>query len=133
MQHLITIRRTWLALLAAYVSLIFFVSSRPYLHAPGPEFDFKDKLAHAGEYFVLALLASRALRPARVTSRLVEILFVVAIGASIAAADELFQGTVPGRMTDIGDWAADVAGLALGAALAHRRRSGHKARTSVKP
>lgn len=107
----------WGVLGVAYVALIFFVSSRPYLHAPGPEFDMKDKVAHCLEYSILgALLASSFLR--RATRELVvTFLLVVAIGAGIAAADEMFQGTVPGRQRDVADWIADVTGIALASGL----------------
>jgi VanZ family protein len=99
----------------AYVALIFFLSSRPYLHAPGPDFDMKDKIVHALEYAVLGTLLGRAFRGAAgPRSPAVAFLLVLAIGASIAAADEVFQGTVPGRMRDVTDWLADVAGLAMG-------------------
>jgi VanZ family protein len=126
MRPPLSIRRAWLALLAAYVALIFFASSQPYLHAPGPDFDLKDKMIHAAEYFVLAWIAARALVPVRAPGRLVGVLFIVALGATIAAADELYQGTVPGRMTDVNDWIADVAGLTLGAALAQWRLRARK-------
>ena len=113
----ISVRREWLLLTALYVTLIFFVSSRPYLHAPGPDFPLKDKLAHCTEYFVLGWLMARAIRPVRTPSRLILVLWFVALGAGIAAGDELFQGTVAGRMTDIRDWTADVIGLSIGATL----------------
>lgn len=105
------LHRRWLLVAAAYLALIFFVSSRPYLRPLGPEFQMKDKLAHAVEYGLLGWFMSRALRPARRLPLVVEVLWFVAVGAGIAALDELFQGTVPGRVTDPGDWLADVTGL----------------------
>ncbi|HET6350117.1 MAG TPA: VanZ family protein [Candidatus Krumholzibacteria bacterium] len=118
------IRGSWLFLSALYVGLIFFVSSRPYLRPPGPEFALKDKLAHCTEYGVLGWLLSRALRPARTIPPALEVLWFVALGAGIAGLDELFQGTVAGRVMDIKDWMADVTGLMLGASLSlwHARR-----------
>jgi VanZ family protein len=125
MQPSISIRRAWLAGTVAYVMLVFLASSRPYFYPPGPDFVLKDKFVHALEYGVLAWLMSRALRPARTPSALVAVLFVVAVGALIGAADELFQGTVPGRVTDLYDWVADVVGLLLAASVLawHRRRT----------
>ena len=107
-----------------YVGLIFFGSSRPYLRAPGPDFALKDKLAHCTEYGVLGWFVSRALRPGREVPRGIEILWFVALGAGIAGLDELFQGTVAGRVTDIRDWTADVTGVTIGAGLSvlHARR-----------
>lgn len=112
------IRRPWLLVSAMYVALIFFASSRPYLHAPGPDFQFKDKLAHAVEYGLLGWLMARTARPTRQLHPAIEVLWFVALGAGIAGFDELFQGTVPGRMTDVTDWIADVIGLLLGTTLA---------------
>lgn len=111
------VRPSWLLVFAMYVGLIFFASSRPYLRAPGPDFQMKDKLAHAVEYGVLGWLMSRAARPVRAVPVVVEVLWFVALGAGIAGLDELFQGTVPGRMTDVTDWFADVTGLLIGATL----------------
>jgi len=112
------IRRSWLWVSVMYLALIFFVSSRPYLHAPGPDFQFKDKLAHGVEYGLLGWLMSRTLRPTRRVPAAIEVLWFVALGAGIAGLDESFQGTVPGRLTDVTDWIADVAGLIAGTTLA---------------
>jgi VanZ family protein len=121
------VRLPWLALSAMYVGLIFFASSRPYLRAPGPDFALKDKLAHCTEYGILGWLVSRALRPGRDVPRAVEVLWFVALGAGVAGLDELFQGSVAGRVSDIRDWVADVTGLAIGAStsvlLARRKRA----------
>jgi VanZ family protein len=118
-------RRPWLLVIALYVALIFFASSRPYLHAPGPDFQMKDKLAHALEYGLLGWFMSRAARPLRPVPLAVEVLWFVALGAGIAGLDELFQGTVPGRLTDVTDWMADVTGLLVGTTIAatHARRT----------
>lgn len=114
----------WGVVAAAYVALIFFASSRPFFYPPGPDFSMKDKLAHFLEYAVLGLLLARAFGRGALRSFAVAFLLVLAIGAGIAAADEMFQGTVPGRKRDIADWMADVSGIAAGAGvvLARRRR-----------
>jgi VanZ family protein len=111
------VRRRWLAAALVYVALIFFVSSRPYLRSPGPEFDMKDKLAHALEYGILTALLWRALAPVLGGDRLTAALALVAVAATLAAADEVFQGTVPGRLTDLHDWLADVSGAAVAATV----------------
>jgi VanZ family protein len=108
--------RAWAVLAVAYVGLIFFVSSRPYLQAPGPEFAMKDKLAHASEYAILGALLARLLAGRGLRPLVISLLMVAAIGASVAAADEMFQGTVPGRQRDPADWIADVCGVTAGAA-----------------
>ena len=118
------IRGRWLVLCALYVGVIFFGSSRPYLRVPGPEFDLKDKMAHCTEYGILGWLVSRALRPSRPLPAALEVMWFAAIGAGIAALDETFQGTIPGRTKDIWDWTADVTGLTIGSTLSilHARR-----------
>jgi VanZ family protein len=107
----------WIVLAIAYVALIFFVSSRPYLQAPGPNFEMKDKLAHVTEYAILGLLVTRALGRGMSPSRVVTVFFVIAVCATIAGVDEFFQGTVPGRNKDVMDWLADVGGVTIGASL----------------
>jgi VanZ family protein len=107
-----------------YVGLIFFGSSRPYLSPPGPDFPNKDKVAHCTEYGILGWLLSRALRPTRPVPAAVEVLWFVALSAGIAGLDETFQGTIAGRVKDIHDWMADVAGVTIGATISvlHARR-----------
>ena len=119
----------WLIVLAAYVALIFFVSSRPYLVPPGPQFTMKDKLAHLVEYSILGALLYRILSVRVARPRLVALFLVFAVAGTIAAADEMFQGTVPGRQRDITDWIADVTGATLVGAgttmwLTRRRAAG---------
>lgn len=101
-------------LLILYVLLIFFVSSRPYLQSPGPNFKLKDKLAHAIEYTILGALLFGSIRWRVSRSRLTTFLFLLAIGVSVGALDEMFQGYIPGRRTDITDWLADALGVATG-------------------
>jgi len=119
----------WLVAALAYAVLIIFVSSRPYLRAPGPEFELKDNLAHAIEYGVMAALLFRALAPVVWPEVLIAFLLVVTATACLASADEVFQGTVPGRHRDILDWASDMAGASVATALsiAWARRAGFPA------
>jgi len=94
-----------------YVTLIFGVSAQSNL-APPLGFDKADKLLHMAEYGVLGFLLSRALRAtARIRRALWVSLAVLAIGAVIGAGDEVFQGFVPGRDSNVADWVADVTGL----------------------
>ena len=109
--------RRWLATALAFVGTIIFVSSRPYLHAPGPQFELKDNLAHALEYAVLAFLLWRALVPLVWPDRWIAFGLIVAIAASVGAADELFQGTIPGRRRDVVDWMSDGTGAAIATAI----------------
>jgi VanZ family protein len=112
--------RTGTILLVAYVLLIFTISTRPDLRPPGPNFTNKDKVAHLVEYGILGVLLFRAFGSGLPGSRWTILLFLLAVGASVAASDEMVQGTVPGRSKDVLDWAADVVGLAIGISLAMR-------------
>lgn len=100
-------------LLVLYVLLIFFVSSRPNLQPPGPPFLMKDKVAHFGEYFVLGLLLFAGIGWTVSRDKVITFFFLLAVGMSVAALDEMFQGYIPGRETDVLDWTADAVGLAV--------------------
>lgn len=97
----------WLPVVA-YAALIFTLSSLPDLSPPGHVAN-SDKAAHLIEYGMLGWLLIRACRgsgmhpPARGV-------IAVALGLAVAAADEMYQGTV-GRNRSLADAAAD--GLAL--------------------
>jgi VanZ family protein len=89
-----------------------------------------DKVAHAVLYTGFGFLVTRALaggfrQPA--TARIV--LAAIAVSAAYGLSDEIHQLFVPGRMFDLRDLAADVAGGGLGSAAwwlwSILRRSGH--------
>jgi VanZ family protein len=101
----------------AYIVLIFVVSSIPTLPAPGPEFLFRDKLAHFVEYFILGLLLFRSVRWNISASGWATFGFLVSVAATIGALNEFCQSFVPGREMSIGDWFADTAGAVAGVAL----------------
>jgi VanZ family protein len=103
--------------LILYVALIVFVSTRPDLQPPGPDFALKDKLAHFGEYLILGVLLFRGIGWTVSRSRLAAFLFLFAVGVSIAALDELAQSYTPGRRMEVADWYADAAGVAVGIGL----------------
>jgi VanZ family protein len=104
--------RYWLPLIG-YVGLIFTLSAQPNLQPP-LHFQNSDKLMHLLEYGglgVLLLSMLRASNPAR--AMWISVLLAVACGTAIAAVDENFQRTTPGRMCDVTDWLADSAGVVL--------------------
>jgi VanZ family protein len=105
-------------LLILYVVLIFFLSSRPYLHPPGPDFRLKDKVAHLAEYTGLGLLLFSGLGWMIRRPRFTAFWILFAVGATVAAVDEVVQGFIPGRLSDPTDWLADVIGVSLGVLLA---------------
>lgn len=102
----------WLPVLG-YVSLIFVLSAQPGLQPPF-HFQNADKVCHMTEYGGLGVLLARALNTLpRFRNLLAACLLAIAIGAAIAAADEVFQSTVPDRDPDVLDWVADTIGLSL--------------------
>jgi len=102
----------WLPV-AAYVALIYTVSSIPRLPTP-LVFTLGDKVAHVAEYFVLGLLLARALRATfAIRLALRAALLAIAIAGAVGAADEVLQSFVPGRDATAYDWLADVTGATL--------------------
>ena len=109
-----------------YAALILLLSSRPGTDLPSVGIPYGDKGLHVLEYFLLGVLLLLPLRGFGWQGRA----FVLAAGLAFAALDETFQGTVPGRIGDAADVAADVAGLLLAVAL---DAAVHPARAAAKP
>ncbi len=102
----------WLPVLL-YVTVIFTLSSQPYLQTP-LHFTWSDKLMHVGEYLVLGLLLVRAMRATlRVSRPLFAAMMAIAFVVLVGGADEYYQLFVPGRTSDVLDFAADVVGGGL--------------------
>jgi len=114
--------KVWIPVVA-YVALIFALSSIPNL-APPTSMTNADKLAHLTEYGILGWLLVRALGTRFPSRPVLAILGSFLIGATIAATDEIYQGTV-GRHRDPRDWAADATGVLVASLiwlLLQRRR-----------
>ena len=99
---------------AGWAAFLFFLSALP--DVPGPRgIPFGDKVGHFALYGVLGLLLawgrSRWPRP-------IAHVVLIAVGALYGVTDEWHQMYVPGRMPDVADWLADVAGLVTGYAAA---------------
>ncbi len=107
----------------AYVAMMFSLSS--WQNPPGgPSVPHLDKVVHAVEYAVLAILLSWAMPPRmRGTWKLA---VVMVLGLLIGAADELYQRRVPGRESSVYDLVADMAGLSLGASAVRRYEESHE-------
>jgi VanZ family protein len=103
----------WLPVLL-YCLLIFIQSSFPASEHV-PEFDFSDKLLHAGAYAVLGFLLYRAFSAmdnGATTVRLIAMsIFLTAL---YGASDEIHQYFVPSRSAELLDFAADAIGGILG-------------------
>jgi len=97
-----------------YCLLLFIQSSFPASEHV-PEFDFSDKLLHAGAYAVLGFLIYRAFSAMdndATTIRLIAIsIFLTAL---YGASDEIHQYFVPSRSAEFLDFAADAIGGILG-------------------
>lgn len=100
-----------------YAGLIVFLSS---LSSPGVDFitivpGFDDKIIHAVEYAVLAILCYRALRHTTTTqwnyySPLLSVIAAIVFGIT----DEIHQAFVPLRQPDVWDVLADGIGATVG-------------------
>jgi VanZ family protein len=108
----------------AYMTLIFFLSSLPHPDEELPSFLFEklgDKLLHAIEYSVLAVLCYRALRrTAAAYAAPYALVLAIAIASVYGATDEVHQAFVPLRTSSWSDWIADTAGAVIGAVGARR-------------
>ncbi len=102
------------------------LSSRSRLPVDLPPFAFADKVVHGGWFFLLALLAWRAVRRGEGWARRRRIVALLVGAVLWAASDEAHQSFVPGRAVEAADFGADVGGAALAVAAAeatrHRRR-----------
>ncbi len=106
--------RYWLPLIL-YVAIIFLFSSLP-LGDTLQKIVIPDKLIHAVEFLLLPILFFRLLVFAapRIFSKYYFFLGMI-LAALVAAADELYQSSVPGRFMDFGDFLADAAGIGIAA------------------
>jgi len=119
-RRLTFLARNWLPVLL-YLGVIFTLSAQPHLRAP-IEFQNSDKLYHLMEYGGLGLLMARALRSTLPGSSPVALgLVALGLGIVIAASDERFQSTVPGRESSAYDALADTLGVAAAQWLYWRR------------
>jgi VanZ family protein len=108
----------WLPV-ALYAGAIFFWSSQSHPEEQLPSFllkDVSDKVLHAVEYGILAVLCYRAFRWAAgpAVARQAVVSAIVAASA-YGVTDEVHQFFVPFRESSWLDWLADTAGAAIGA------------------
>ncbi len=111
--------RAW-APAVAWAAAIFAASSRPAL--PVDLVHGMDKLAHFLTYAVLGLALGFGQRRSGWPWAA-----ALALGLLYGASDELHQGFVPGRTSDVADWVADALGTAAGLVCFHRWRRGRPA------
>jgi VanZ family protein len=115
--------RAWLPV-AAYMALIFYLSSLPHPDEELPKFLFEtlgDKLLHVIEYAVLAVLCYRAFRRAGgPVAAGYAVMLAIAAASVYGATDEVHQAFVPFRTSAWSDWIADTVGAMIGAVGAQR-------------
>ena len=95
----------------AYMAAIFYLSAQSSPPTPG---GVPDKLAHAIQYFGLAVVVFRAVAGglgAQVTA--VRAMATMIIAVTYAVSDEVHQLFVPNRTADAGDVLADAAGASV--------------------
>ena len=110
--------RYW-APVALYAGTIFYLSDQPHPQDKLPSFLFEgvsDKVLHAVEYCILALLCYRAFRWAGgpVVARQAVLLAIVTASA-YGITDEMHQAFIPFRESGWQDWLADTIGATIGA------------------
>jgi VanZ family protein len=117
------VRRALVALgpIAAYLAVIFYLSSRP--PGDGADIPHFDKVLHLVEYGILGGLCARAAAILRLVAPDSQTIALCAALCSLyGASDEFHQSFTPGRVVDVWDWAVDTLGGGLGAALWLRLR-----------
>ncbi len=97
-----------------YAAAILSVSCIPNLKTPEIRFLTKDKVAHFLEYAIFAFLTFRSFAHLGGHKRTGTVaLLTILLLAGFAALDELLQGLIPGRHSDILDCVADLTGGSL--------------------
>lgn len=120
------------ATIATVLLVVFWASLFLATHLPLPSGGIgrhlSDKALHFAAYAGLALLLCWAISSRRTFSMSTSVM-VVLIAAVYATVDELLQIPIGGRMAEVGDWVADIAGAACGTfAFALLWAAGHAAR-----
>ena len=105
------------------MAVIFTLSSIPGKEIPHVKIPHLDKLAHFVEYFILGFLLIRAfLNSNKGISRTLLVAVSIFIAAGFAITDELHQGTIPNRETDIVDFMFDSIGAATGVLIYKKKQ-----------
>ncbi|MEO5957420.1 MAG: VanZ family protein [Nitrospiraceae bacterium] len=104
---------------ALYAGVIFFLSAQSHPEDQLPSFLLKevsDKVLHAVEYGILAVLCYRAFRWAAGPALARQAVVLAILTASVyGITDEVHQAFVPLRESSWQDWLADTIGSAIGA------------------
>jgi VanZ family protein len=100
-----------------WAALILYIGGRSDV----PTFNTKlplDKAAHFVMYGILGALATRGWVKTRTKAQpAVSVLWVLLLAMAVGMIDEVRQRRVPGRASDVKDWLADAAGVAVASSL----------------
>jgi len=101
---------------AAWMAVIFYLSSQSHLQPPVPAGvqEVVSVAAHFAEYAVLATLLRRAAGHFAGRSSLKQVFVLWLVATVYGASDEGHQAFVPGRTVSAGDLVVDALGAALG-------------------
>ena len=109
----------------AFMALIMGISSVPLGGKIPLVWDFQDKVAHFGEYMILAFLLARAFSAGDPTPTSRRLVAALVAAAAFGLLDEIHQLFVPGRTASALDFAADAVGAMAGtlawSILLHRK------------
>ena len=116
----VTLQMVWYWLpVALYAGAIFYLSSQSHPEKQLPSFlleDVSDKVLHAVEYGILAIVCYRAFRWGAGPHVAQQALVLAIVTASVfGITDEVHQFFVPFRESSWQDWLADTIGAAIGA------------------
>lgn len=100
----------------AWMALLFYLSHQPTLDTPSL-FEGQDKMFHGGAYAVLGVLLLGAQRLSAGGYDWRQVATSALIASLYGISDELHQAFVPGRSSDVLDWAADTIGALLATLL----------------
>ena len=106
--------------LILYCLFIYWLSDQASLKPPFDfDFDYQDKLYHAGAYFVMGVLAWQGFKH-KVGSPIILALLSIAFCSLYGLSDEWHQSFIVGRESDSADWAADTVGSVLAIGLLYQ-------------
>ena len=104
---------------ALYAGVVFYLSAQSHPEEQLPSFllkDVSDKVLHAVEYGILAVLCFRAFRWAAGSAVARQAVVLAIVTASVyGVTDEVHQFFVPFRESSWLDWLADTIGATIGA------------------
>ena len=117
MKRSLSIAIRWILFLT-YAGMIIFLSMQSSL--PGQS-RIPDKLEHATEYFIFAILTARTLQAPGTRHQPKNLVVALIFCMIFAALDEFVQSNIPGRDASLGDWAADISGNTIAILLLLKR------------